>query len=326
MNLGRYATCFLGCTLLGGLLFVAGCKQTVTAKSRWTDEKIVVDGQESDWRDGGMFFQEETNTKIGIRNDSSDLYFCMVFKNESIQRQVLQQGFTLWVSKDQETDRIWGLRYPVGSGMTGGFERPGRDSTQGNPEYVPGGKMRDAEAPEDLGGNIPGGGMGSRQGAPDNQNKRFFSSVKDFELLSSEDEPGQPILAEELSKYGLKGSFSMNQEGSLVYEIKIPLNKTEATPYAAVPSKKGSYLIGFVSEEAENQGMEGGMGRGGIGGGMNFSGNGGGMGSGMGGGRSGGRGEGQSGEMSRGGMNGPATATSIELWVMVELATASATQ
>jgi hypothetical protein len=153
--------------------------------------------------------------------------------------------------------------------------------------------------------------------------------LNDFELLSSEEAPNRSIGAEELAAYGIQGRFSKEPGVGLVYEVKIPITKTAQTPYAAVASKKGGYLIGLVSEKAEAQRMGGGNdngmggGRGGGMGGYNFTDTGGGgMGDGrMGGGMGGGRGD----DMGRGAMGGSATASSIELWATIYLAEAPGT-
>lgn len=95
MAYNRRLVCFLGCVMVLGMLFVGGCKRTFAVNSRWASEGIVVDGQDSEWRDGGMYYDEKTNTKIGIRNDGQSLYVCLICKDGDIQRQILQRGFTL---------------------------------------------------------------------------------------------------------------------------------------------------------------------------------------------------------------------------------------
>ena len=92
-----------------GLLFVGGCNRTVAVSSRWANEEIVVDGRDSEWGNGGLYYDEKTNMKIGIRNDAQSLYLCLICKDENIQRQFLQQGFTLWVSQDKEKNKLWGF-------------------------------------------------------------------------------------------------------------------------------------------------------------------------------------------------------------------------
>lgn len=329
---------FVSC-VMAMLLLVAGCNRTVSVDSRWTDGGIVVDGQDNEWRDGGMFFDATTNTKIGIRNDAHDLYLCLVIKEENIERVILQGGFTLWVCRDKNKNKLWGLRYPVGGESVGDMSAPGGPDGggPGSPEggarsYVDGdipsgevdGNSKTDESKGRNGGGPPGEGQGRAGGAPGDQGDRAFASLNDFELLSSDDAPGRPIRTEELAGYGIEGRFSRRQGGGLIYEVKIPINKTEQTPFAAEPSRKGGYLIGLVSEKAENQGMGGdrsggmGGGRGGGMGGMNFSEMGGGE---MGGGGRGGGGR-DGGEMGRGGMDGGSAASSIELWARIHLAIA----
>lgn len=126
-----------------------------------------------------------------------------------------------------------------------------------------------------------------------------FHSLNEFELLSSEDEPGQVIRPEELEAFGIEGKITQQQEGGFVSE------KTETRAIG------GGGMSG---------GMSGGMGGDGMGG-MNFSdmgrgdmGDGGMCGDGRGGGKRGG-------EMGRGGM-GVTSVSSLELWALIQLATA----
>lgn len=318
------------------MLFVAGCKRTVSVNSHWAAEEIIVDGQDIDWRSGGLYYDEKTNTKIGIKNDAQSLYVCLICKNENIQRQILQKGFTLWVSQNKAKNKLWGFRYPVeadGPGDMRGSARPEGDRYIGtsNPEEAPSGDTeggRGMERPEE---NFPGGREAAPAGEePGGKDDQRFGSSNEFELLSSEDEPGRLVRSEDLSAQGIEGKYSQKQQGGLVYELKIPIKETEQTPYAAAASEKGDCLIGFVSEKTESMGMGGGgmnggmgggeMGRGGMGGGMggmNFSDMDGG---GMGGGETG-RGGMGGGEMGRGGM-GDSTAVSLELWAMIHLAAA----
>lgn len=336
MDRYRWRLGFLGCIMVLGLLLAGGCKRTVAVNSRWASEKIVVDGQDSEWRAGGLYYIEEANTKIGIRNDAHSMFFCLIFKDEAIQQQILQRGFTLWVCRDKKKDKLWGLRYPVGgegSGNMGGPEGLGGRGAPNGPGEAPPAGGDGGRGQGDASTAPPGGSGGGPEGKePGSQSDRFFTFSNDFELLSSEDDSGETIRSEDLAAFGIEGKYSQQRESGLVYEVKIPLNKTEKTPYALVPSKKGGYLIGFLSEKADSQSMgggmsgggtDGGMGGGGMGGGMggmNFSDmGGGGMGGGdMGGGRGGDMG---GGDMGRGGTNGSTGASSIELWAKIKLAT-----
>jgi len=109
-----------------------------------------------------------------------------------------------------------------------------------------------------------------------------------------------------------------------------------ASSYAAVSSQNGGYLVGFLTEKSSMSGMGGGMGGGGMGGGGMGGGGmgGGGMGGGgmlqmdgggMGGGMPGGSGGGIGSGPGMGGGTGNTTASSFELWTLIELAVAPGT-
>ncbi len=344
MNLNRWGVGFLGGVLSLGMLFVGGCEQMVSVNSRWASGQIVVDGRYNEWLDGSMYYDEETNTKIGIRNDAQNLYLCLVCKDENIERQIRQGGFTLWVCQNKTKNKLWGLRYLAGadgSGDMGGFGGPeGRGAPRSSRNAPPGdlGKGEDQKGPDQ---NPPNQGQGSPKEDLGGRDSRASETATDFEILSSEDDSGQIIQAEKLKKLGVEESFSQAKEGGLVYEVKIPLNKTEKTPYAAVRSKNGDCLIGLVSEKTDAQGKSGdgmkggrggdmrsGMGSGGMSGGtvgdmggiMNFGDVGSSSGGGMGGGGMGrSPGGGMGGGPGGGGMS-RSSASSLQLWAMIELA------
>jgi hypothetical protein len=330
MNGNRRVVYFVSWLVLVGVFLVAGCKRTVTVNSRWSEDTIVVDGKDDEWRSGGMYYDASTNTKIGIRNDAQHLYLCLIIIEENIQRTRLEGGFTLWVSRDKRKNRLWGLRYPVGGEASGEMAGPGGrgGGGPGEPANGPRGYMGggdDTGGPEgdpQAGGHhdqTGGGPAGEGRGQPGGETGRVLATVTEYELLTSIDEPGRSMGSEALGRYGIEGRFSLRQGGGLVYEAKIPITITERTPYAAVASKKGACLIGLVSEEAGFQGSGDGMGddmgRGGMGE-MGFSDMGGG---GMNG-RERGRG-GMGGDMGRGGMGGSTGVSALELWADIQLAT-----
>lgn len=321
MDRKRWFAGFVGSVMVFMTMFAGGCKRTVSVDSRWASEDIVVDGQDSEWRNGGLYYDEKTNTKIGIKNDAKNLYVCLICKDGNIQRQILQRGFTIWISRDKRKNKLWGLRYPTGAEGFGDMAGPGGSEGRGalnNPGNNSAGNM---DGDRYLGGSggsgpSPGGGQGGPGGEPGGQGNRLFASSQDFELLSSENEPGRVVQSEELASLGIEERFSQKKDGGLIYEIKIPLGKTEETPYAAIPSKKGGYLIGLVSEKAEGPGVDGGMGggkRGGMGD-MNFRD--------VGADPMGGGGDMGRGGTGRGGMDSVTKASSMELWAMIQLAAA----
>ncbi|UCC39949.1 MAG: hypothetical protein JSV96_00345, partial [Candidatus Aminicenantes bacterium] len=74
-------------------IFFAACVQ-FQLSSLWRDREVTVDGKHDDWLNALMYFEEE-NISLGLLNDESFMYICMVVEDPMIRNQIMIQGFTL---------------------------------------------------------------------------------------------------------------------------------------------------------------------------------------------------------------------------------------
>lgn len=273
------------------LFLLAGCGGSPELESKRRDREIVIDGQLDDWA-GAVSYMEKENVAIGIFNDNEFLYLCLSSGEPKVRTQIITRGMTLWLDAQGKKNKNFGIRFPLGM-------------------------------MELMGGEFRGMRRGG-ESAPDQDlqklEENFAASLTEIEILGPEKEDKRRLARKAATGIEVDARLA---SGTLVYEIKIPLVKSDRYPYAIGTADK---IIGVGVETAEinmeemreqmreRMGGRGGMGggRGGMGGGR--GGMGGGRG-GMGGGR-GGMGGGQGGGMP-GGREMPEP---LKAWAKVKLA------
>ncbi|MCH8020637.1 hypothetical protein IH785_12330 [candidate division KSB1 bacterium] len=253
-----------------------GCGSSLKLDSQWRDRVISVDGKHEEWQEG-MNFVEKENVAVGFFNDEDYLYVSMTTSNRDIQRQFMAMGFAIWFDPDGGKKKEFGILFPVGM-MEMGLMMRGRGQSQ------------------DIA----------------TLRENFKKSLNDLEIfMPGEKEPRRMPVADAT---GIEVTLGDSHE-QLIYEIKVPLHKSEIHPYAIAAKADKPIGIGFETAQLDREKMRERMGRGGMGS-RPPGGSGGGRG-GMGGGR-GGRG---------GGMGGrPQMPEQFKLWAQVQLSSEGSTQ
>ena len=195
-----------------------GCSVT-EINSQWLKNDIVLDGNEHSWGNS-LVVLDDINASIGVVNDSDNLFICLTTDDFAIESKVIRGGLTLWFQSNN-SDKI-GIHFPIG--------------------------IRDTAIPA-LDGNMK----------PEDKN---FSPIKPEELILT----GQTV-AEIISSSGERAKIPISElkdiqikmsvnNGKLVYELKIPLNKKNDTEYG-LNAKPGSILkIGFESGTIDFRNMD----------------------------------------------------------------------
>jgi len=186
-----------------------GCN-SLELKSEWRDREIAVDGNNTDWL-GAMYYFEDRNISVGILNDASSIYICMIAEDRLMRSQVMRQGFTIWFNPTGGKEKTFGIKFPIGmQGVEG----------QGFP-------------------------MGLREGERDQERIReqFEKSLEDLEILGPRKDDQKRMPVEEAKGIDIVVDPS---GGLLVYELKVPLLHSEQHPYA-VGAEAGD-LIGIGLE------------------------------------------------------------------------------
>lgn len=254
-----------------------GCGSSLKLDSQWRDRVISVDGKHEEWQEG-MNFIEKENVAVGFFNDEDYLYVSMTTSNRDIQRQFMAMGFAIWFDPDGGKKKEFGILFPVGM-MEMGLMMRGR------------GQSQDIET----------------------LRENFKKSLNDLEIfMPGEKEPRRMPVADAT---GIEVTVGDSHE-QLIYEIKVPLHKSEIHPYAIAAKADKPIGIGFETAQLDREKMRERMGRGGMGSRPPGGGSGG-----VGGGR-GGFGGGRG-----GGMGGrPQMPEQFKLWAQVQLSSEGSTQ
>jgi hypothetical protein len=94
---------------------IPGCATTMNLPGHWNDQRIVVDGRNSDW--DITYLIDDNKLVVGLVNDS-DFVYLMLATNERGLAMSMMRGLTVWFDPKGGSDKTFGLRYPVG-GMFG---------------------------------------------------------------------------------------------------------------------------------------------------------------------------------------------------------------
>jgi hypothetical protein len=231
----------LSSVLFFSLIILSGCSQgKLELNSDWLDREIIVDGKSDDWL-GAMYYFEDENISLGLLNDENFLYACLIAEDQFIRTQVMRQGLTLWFDPDGGKKKTFGIKYPLGRqagdrSMRPGFPARREEGERGQEQF----------------------------------RERFKEAMTELEILGPEKDESKRMSVEEAK--GIK-IIVRPLSGMLVYELKVPLLRSEEYPYA-VGAKAGDTIgIGFLSPKLKTGpqrwrpggGWPGG-GRGGLGG------------------------------------------------------------
>lgn len=256
--------------------------------SHWRDRTVIIDGDSGEWAGPLVPVDRKHPVTAAAVNDGQFLYLVLSTSEAAMRAQIMRQGLIVWFDPSGGDKKVFGVKFPVG--MAGG-DMGGR------------GRGFRREDPPDS-------GQGERPEAPPRAEP--LNPPNRLEVLGPKKDDVHSFLADAVPGIAVKvGSV----EGSLVYELKVPIALSADFQYA-IGAKPGA-LIGFGLEtpKVEKPSRESGGGMGGMGGGGGMGGRGG---RGGGGGRGGmGRGGGgESGGMGRGGFEPPKP---VKAWATIQL-------
>jgi hypothetical protein len=176
-----------------GILYLTVACRSEKIDSSWRDRDIQIDGMQLDWENALVNLSKE-KINIGIMNDNDYMYICLVPLDETIIRQAMMMGFTVWIESKRGKDGKFGIRYPIGM-RDNGFPMRDRDQKQN----------------------------------PDERREIMDESLRKIQIIRPNSRDTIDILADNQS--GLEVRVETRNE-RMVYELKIPLAYSENTPYA----------------------------------------------------------------------------------------------
>lgn len=101
-------------TVISLFLIIFSCK-TKQIETQWTDKPITIDGDYSDWEGVPLEYFEDQNIILGAVNDNENLYIMFRFSDYNMAKRIQRMGITLWLDKEGEKNKDYGIRYTGGT-------------------------------------------------------------------------------------------------------------------------------------------------------------------------------------------------------------------
>lgn len=189
--------------LLAATLLASAAPKTLPHK---TD--VVVDGQYTEWTSPLPLTNKRTGLNFEMANDDRHLYFFLRVTDKAVQRQIVANGFELWVNADGKKKKTTGISYPL----------PLEDEPAPTTTQTPAGTTRPAST---RGGNRGGSGRNPWDmfGGQNDDADRFVIS-RDLILQGFLIENGQ----QPAKGCAVKTAITLDYDGSMLYEVAIPFN------------------------------------------------------------------------------------------------------
>ena len=269
MRTMRVHPCVSVALFLSVFMVTAAASQRPTFTSQLRDSAITVDGKYDDWY-GHLDPFEASPVAVQFLNDGEFLYMRMTASSTPERMQIVRQGLVVWFDPAGGTKKHFGIRYPIvehGSGPEG-------DPRGGGGGYGGYGGHRGGGGGHEGGEREGGDREGASEPSPGDRIDVLGPGKDDARMLTRDHAQGVDVAIR-------------TEQGTLQYELKVPLVKSADHPYA-IEAAAGK-PIGFGLEAGKTQHS---FGIGGPGGGFGGGGGGGGGMGGRGGGGMGGRGGG----------------------------------
>ncbi|TGD79785.1 hypothetical protein [Hymenobacter wooponensis] len=246
----------------GSLLVLgAACSRQPTADnpSRFVASPPTIDGRASEWTDS-LQYTSASKLQYQVLNDARAVYVRLRVADPATQAKIILQGLTVWLDTTGRNQQQFGVHYPLGGGM-------------GRMMAMPGTRPAAAPTPSDRQARLG----------------QALASMTEMELLNYKGNR-EPTLTDAQSQLGVHVAAAFNPEGTLVYELMVPMRLLyRKLPNLASGQKAVVGLTLAGTKWTAPGGSSGGMNGGGMrGGGM----------------RSGGMGGNSSGMRGGGGMRG----------------------
>jgi hypothetical protein len=262
--------------------------------SRWRESTVTVDGSPADWPGPLQPFNDQPVSMAAV-NDGESLFVVLTASDRVARTEILRQGLIVWFDASGKDKKRFGLKFPIGTGLSEG----------------------DFHGRRRGGGADPSSGSGEREGPPPASGAPHDAPIEPpnrLEILGASKDDARSFTADKAPGIEVKVGQA---EGLLTYELKVPLASNDAHPYAIGAQPGALISVGLEMPKLEmpegGRREGGGGGRGGPGGG-GIGGFGGGMG-GHGGGGMGGRHGGGGGDHTQSEQAKP-----LSGWVALQLA------
>jgi hypothetical protein len=98
--------------LVFGLIMSCTCSKAQNNVLVWQSGKIIIDGDNSDWKDIPRYYNTNMGISYDIRNDSDNLYIVFDIPDLMLQMQLMQTGFHVSFKIKTKPKIIAGITFP----------------------------------------------------------------------------------------------------------------------------------------------------------------------------------------------------------------------
>jgi hypothetical protein len=196
---------------------------------------ISIDGDNLDWQ-GKLTYLEDKELSVGVMNDETDIYVCLVSLDHDVIAQTLRQGLMVWFDSKGGKEKIFGIRYPAEI-RESGF--PGEDMGRG--------RGRSKPEPKELEKHI----------------NALRESRPEIAILGPDEKETARIPF--MNNENIAVDIGCSSLGQFIFELQIPLKKSPGAPYAVNTSPGKKIGLGFettkidfeqLHREMREEGME----------------------------------------------------------------------
>jgi hypothetical protein len=233
------------CMLLAATIIVAVSPRESRCGSPKMDSwrrsgPIAIDGVNTEW-DGHTLYLDEVRVVLGAANDDENLYLSLMSADRGVMRQILMSGLTIWVDAGNGKKKSFGIKLPFS--MNGGMWRHR-------------GEFRPGEGAKPTDENAGGGteqGQDRRSGRPPMDEAMIqqhfanrIDSLGSFDIIDPARGGTHEVLISDSSDVHVKTGFN---KGAFIFELAIPLHRSETQPYALDVDPGATIAIGLDSPE-----------------------------------------------------------------------------
>lgn len=99
------------CLLMLFLLSISGCK-VLKLKNPETQTDMLIDGDDAEWEGNKTYFSDN-DIVLGMQHDEDYQYLLLISRDKQLERQMLVNGFTIWLNNEGKRKKTLGLKYQV---------------------------------------------------------------------------------------------------------------------------------------------------------------------------------------------------------------------
>ena len=196
--------------LVAALFTLTGCGSSVELTS--VQRTIVVDGDNADWANIPTYV-EKKKLSVSICNDDQFAYVCLTSQDRATQMEIMRAGLTVWFDREGGTDKYFGINFPLGG------TRNGPPSTMNDDEMNP----------------------------PEPMQHTLESQMSELEILGPKKNDRYRLSI--VSASGIQVKVGRSRKETMVYELRVPLQRSTEHPYA-IEAMNGKHIgIGFETGE-----------------------------------------------------------------------------